>query len=55
MAERIQKKDLTHRLAQRMGTDDKTAEAWLEAVTETLFDAFKEGRSVTLSGLVGSM
>jgi nucleoid DNA-binding protein len=53
MAKRIQKKDLTYRLAQRMGTDDKTAEDWLEAMTETLFDAFKEGHSVTLPGFGG--
>ena len=39
MAECIQKKDPAYRLPQRLGTDDKTAEVWLEAVTETLFDA----------------
>ena len=53
LSERIQKKDVVHRLAQRMGTDERTAEAWLAAFTETLYEAFKEGRSVTLPGLGG--
>jgi DNA-binding protein HU-beta len=53
MSERIQKKDVVQRLAQCMGTDEQTAEVWLDAFTETLYGAFKEGRSVTLSGLGG--
>ena len=53
MSERIQKKDMVQRLARRMGTDEQTAEVWLDAFTETLYEAFKEGRSVTLSGLGG--
>ena len=53
LSERIQKKDVVHSLAQRMGTDEQTAEVWLDGFTETLYEAFKEGRSVTLSGLGG--
>ena len=53
MSERIQKKEVLHRLAQRLGTDEPTAEVWLDAFIETLYEAFKEGRSVTLPGLGG--
>ena len=53
MSERIQKKDVVQRLARLMGTDEQIAEAWVDAFTETLYEAFKEGRSVTLPGLGG--
>ena len=53
MSDRIQKKEIIQRLAQRMDTDEKTAEAWFEAFTDTLYEAFKEGRSVTLPGFGG--
>lgn len=53
MTERIQKKDVVQRLARRMGADEQTAEDWLDAFTETLYDAFREGRSVTLPGFGG--
>jgi DNA-binding protein HU-beta len=53
MADRIQKKEIIQRLAQRMGTDEKTAETWLEAFTDTLYEAFKKGRGVTLPGFGG--
>ena len=36
-----------------LGVDEKTAEAWLEAFTDTLYLAFKEGQSVTLPGFGG--
>jgi Bacterial DNA-binding protein len=53
MTDRLQKKDVVHRLARRMGTDEQTAAAWLGAFTDTLYEAFKEGRSVTLPGFGG--
>jgi DNA-binding protein HU-beta len=53
MTDRIQKKDVVQRLAHRMGTDERTAETWLDAFTETLYEVFKEGRSVTLPGFGG--
>ena len=53
MNSRIQKKEVLRLMAQRMGADEKTAEAWLDAFTDTLYEAFKEGRSVTLPGLGG--
>ena len=53
MNSRIQKKEVLRLMAQRMGADEKTAEAWLDAFTDTLYETFKEGRSVTLPGLGG--
>lgn len=49
----MQKKELARRLAIRMETDEKTAQAWLDGVTDTLYETFKEGRSVTLPGFGG--
>ena len=53
MTDRLQKKDVVQRLARRMDTDEQTAAVWLDAFIETLYEAFKEGRSVTLPGLGG--
>jgi nucleoid DNA-binding protein len=53
MCDRMQKKDVVRRLARRMGTDERTAEVWLDAFTETLYEAFKADRSVTLTGFGG--
>jgi hypothetical protein len=53
MTDGLQKKDVRHRLARRMGTDEQTAAAWLGAFTDTLYEAFKEGRSATLPGFGG--
>jgi Bacterial DNA-binding protein len=51
MAERIETKAFIHQLALRMQTDEKVASAWLEATLETLYDNFKAGKGVTLTGL----
>jgi hypothetical protein len=51
MNDRIQKKDLVRRLAQRMQTDEQTAALWLEGFVDILYQAFQEGQSVTLPGL----
>src|SRR5215475_5559850 len=53
MAERIETKAFVHQLAVRMQTDDKVAATWLEATVETLYDTFKAGKGVTLTGLGG--
>lgn len=53
MKDRIQKREVAHRLAQHMQTDEKTAEVWLEGFVDVLYEAFKEGQSVTLPGLGG--
>ena len=51
MAQRVETKAFIHQLALRMQTDDKVAAAWLEATVETLYDTFKAGKGVTLTGL----
>jgi DNA-binding protein HU-beta len=48
--DRIEKDELARRLATRMGTDGATAQAWIDALTETLYESFKAGESVTLRG-----
>lgn len=53
MSERIAKKDFVQQLAVRMHSDEKIASAWLEAVLETLYENFKAGRGVTLTGFGG--
>ena len=48
MAKRIQKKEVVKRLASRLSVDEKVSEEYLDAVTETLYEAFKAGEGVTL-------
>ena len=50
MSERIEKDELARRLAARMHTDAATAGAWIDGLTETLYESFKAGESVTLRG-----
>ena len=49
-AERIQKKEIAQRLAARMKTSETVSAMWLDAMLETLYESFKLGQSVTLSG-----
>jgi len=48
--DRIQKKEVIRRLSQRLETDEKTATACLDAVVEVLYEAIREGESITLPG-----
>lgn len=48
MTKRIQKNELVKRIASRLSIDEKVSEEYLDAVIETLYDAFKSGESVTL-------
>jgi DNA-binding protein HU-beta len=50
---KMSKKDFIKALALRMQTDEVTAERWVEAYTETLFEAFEAGQGVTIDGLGG--
>ena len=50
---RVQKAEIARRLAERMETNEKTAGAWLDALTETLYEAVAAGESVTLPGFGG--
>ena len=53
MAERIDTKAFVHQVALTMQTEDKVAAAWLEATLATLYDNFKAGKGVTLTGFGG--
>jgi nucleoid DNA-binding protein len=53
MTERIATKAFVHQLTLRMQTDDQVAAAWLEGTLETLYDTFKAGKGVTLTGFGG--
>jgi DNA-binding protein HU-beta len=53
MSNRITKKEFIKRLAERGNTDLKTAEVQLNNVIETLYETFKAGEGVTLTGLGG--
>ena len=53
MAQRLQKNEIATRLTQRLGKDEKEAALWLDAVTETIYEAIAAGESVTLPGFGG--
>ena len=53
MVDRLDKKEVVRRLAKHMKAEEKTAEDWLDAFTDTLYEAFKQGSSVTLPGFGG--
>lgn len=53
MTDRLKKEDVVCLLAARMKSDEATATAWLDGVTETLYESFKAGKSVTLPGFGG--
>jgi nucleoid DNA-binding protein len=53
MAEHIQKAELVRRLAQRRNTDEETAEAWVDAILETMYEVFKSGKGLSLPGFGG--
>ena len=53
MADRIDRKDFIRLMAERKKTTEATAEAWLDTVLDTLYESFKKGQSVTLTGFGG--
>lgn len=53
MAEHIQKAELVRRLAQRRNTEEATAEAWVDAILETMYEVFKSGKGLSLPGFGG--
>jgi DNA-binding protein HU-beta len=48
MAKRIQKQDIVKRVASLLSVSESVSEEYLDAVLETLYEAFKAGESVTL-------
>jgi DNA-binding protein HU-beta len=53
MAERINKEEFVSLLAKKMGTNTETAEAWLDATFETMYQVFKSGKGITFPGFGG--
>ena len=53
MAEAIKKRELAVRLAARMETDIGTAEAWIDATLDEMYQVFKSGKGITLTGFGG--
>jgi len=53
MTQRINKDEFVRRVAKRMDTDDATAEVWVDAVLDTMYDTFKHGKGLTLPGFGG--
>lgn len=51
MAENIKKKEFVSLLAQKMKVSDKTAEIWVDAFTDTLYECFRKQRGVTITNL----
>lgn len=47
------KKEFIRRLASRMNTNEEEASKWLEATLDSLYEAFKQGEGVALSGFGG--
>ena len=47
---RVGKPEVAKRLAKHMGTDERTATAWVDALTDMLYEAFKAEESVPLPG-----
>lgn len=41
------------KLAYRMNTNEEKASKWLEATLDTLYETFKQGEGVTLTGFGG--
>lgn len=53
MSIRVGKEEIVRGLAERMNTTEEVASKWFEATLETLYDTFKQGKSVTLKGFGG--
>ena len=53
MAEYIEKAELVRRIAKKMKSDLETAEAWVDGIVETMYEAFKSGKGVSLPGFGG--
>lgn len=50
MTDRMKKEEFVRLLAEKMEANEGTATAWVDGVVETLYESFKEGKSVTFPG-----
>ncbi len=53
MAKRINKDEFVRQVAERMKVKEKTAQAWVDAVLDTMYDTFRRGKGITLPGFGG--
>jgi nucleoid DNA-binding protein len=53
MAKRINKEEFVRRVAERMKVNETTAQTWVEAVLDTMYETFKRGAGITLPGFGG--
>ncbi|MEO8972253.1 MAG: HU family DNA-binding protein [Ktedonobacteraceae bacterium] len=53
MSDRLKKEEFVSLLATRMNADEATVTAWVDGTVETLYESFKDGKSVTLPGFGG--
>lgn len=53
MAQSIKKEAFVQRLAKKMGTDEATATAWLDTTLDVMYQVFKSGKGISLSGFGG--
>lgn len=51
MPENIKKKEFVSLLAKKMKVSDKTAEMWVDAFIDTLYECFKQQRGVVITNL----
>jgi len=51
MSENVKKKEFVKLLARKMNADEKTAEMWMDAFTDALYECFKQGRGVVITNL----
>lgn len=51
MSRSISKKEFIQKLALKMNTNEKTSAYWVDGVTDTLYETFREGQGVSLTGL----
>lgn len=51
MSKSLTKKEFIQKLAMKMNANEKTASDWVDGVTDSLYEAFKEGQGVSLAGL----
>ncbi len=53
MRTRTSKTDLARLLASKCNSDEETANAWIDAFAEVIYQEIKAGRSITIPGLGG--
>ncbi|MBN1930053.1 MAG: HU family DNA-binding protein [Desulfobacterales bacterium] len=53
MSNSLSKKEFVHKLSSKMQCDEKRAGEWLDAVTNTLYETFRDGSGVSITGFGG--